>query len=49
MILVLVAVFWALLIIGLFVDPTDWIYGVVGGLVITALPIAGGVYLIRRR
>ena len=29
-------------------DPIDWIYGVIGGVVITALPIAGGVYLIRR-
>ena len=47
-ILVLMAIFWMLLIIGLFMDPIDWIYGVIGGLVITALPIAGGVYLIRR-
>lgn len=47
-ILGLVGVFWALMLIGLAVDPTDAGSAIIGLVVITALPIVLGVYLVRK-
>ena len=47
-ILAIVGVFWALLIIGIVIDPTDAGSVIIGAIVITGLPVALGIYLLRR-
>jgi hypothetical protein len=47
-ILALIGILWALLIIGIVIDPTDAGSAILGAIVITALPVALGIYLLRR-
>jgi len=39
---------WVSLLIGIAVDPEDWIFMVIGGAVFTVIPAALGVFLVRK-
>jgi len=43
------AIAWALLLIGISVDSEDWTDVILGGVIITVIPLALGVFLIKRR
>jgi len=47
-VLALIAILWALMIIGIAIDPTDAGSAILGAIVITAPPVALGIYLLRR-